>query len=44
MADSLELSGGWRALYTANRETVGADPDHILPGQTLAVSVESGEK
>ncbi|MFV0135581.1 transglycosylase family protein [Streptomyces sp. HMX87] len=44
IADSLELDGGWRALYAANEEAVGADPDHILPGQTLAVRVESGEK
>lgn len=30
-----ELDGGWKALYAANRETVGADPDLILPGQSL---------
>ncbi|GHF04976.1 transglycosylase family protein [Streptomyces fumanus] len=44
IADSLELSGGWHSLYAENKETVGADPDHILPGQKLAVGVESGEK
>ncbi|MFE6285927.1 transglycosylase family protein [Streptomyces sp. NPDC057877] len=44
IADSLDLSGGWRALYAANEEAVGADPDLILPGQTLEVGVESGEK
>jgi nucleoid-associated protein YgaU len=44
IADSLELSGGWHSLYAGNKETVGADPDHILPGQKLAVDVESDEK
>ncbi|MBD0420621.1 LysM peptidoglycan-binding domain-containing protein [Streptomyces sp. TRM S81-3] len=44
IADSLELSGGWRSLYADNKETVGADPDHILPGQKLDVVGESGEK
>ncbi|MGW0814094.1 transglycosylase family protein [Streptomyces viridiviolaceus] len=44
IADSLDLSGGWRALYADNKETVGVDPDHIVPGQTLEVAGESGEK
>ncbi|MBC7270907.1 MAG: transglycosylase family protein [Streptomyces sp.] len=44
IADSLDLSGGWRALYRANQEAVGADPDLIIPGQTLEVGVEPGEK
>ncbi|MGC2998680.1 transglycosylase family protein [Streptomyces sp. G35A] len=44
IADSLELGGGWRALYAENEETVGADPDLILPGQKLEVGVEPGEK
>ncbi|GAA2546447.1 MULTISPECIES: transglycosylase family protein [Streptomyces] len=44
IADSLELDGGWRALYTENERTVGADPDLILPGQKLEVGVEPGEK
>ncbi|NEY35507.1 LysM peptidoglycan-binding domain-containing protein [Streptomyces sp. PRKS01-65] len=43
IADSLDLSGGWQGLYAENRETVGADPDHILPGQKLAVRDETGE-
>ncbi|MFI0988915.1 transglycosylase family protein [Streptomyces exfoliatus] len=30
-----ELAGGWTALYDANRQTVGLDPDLILPGQSL---------
>ncbi|MGW8064601.1 transglycosylase family protein [Streptomyces ziwulingensis] len=44
IADSLGVDGGWRSLYTGNEEVVGADPDHILPGQTLTVGGESGEK
>ncbi|MGC9476989.1 transglycosylase family protein [Streptomyces sp. WG4] len=44
IADSLDLDGGWRSLYAGNEEVVGADPDHILPGQTLTVTGESGEK
>jgi hypothetical protein len=44
IADSLELSGGWRELYAENESTVGTDPDLILPGQTLEVDAETGEK
>ncbi|MFI1758151.1 transglycosylase family protein [Streptomyces sp. NPDC020571] len=44
IADSLEVDGGWHALYADNEVVVGADPDHILPGQTLTVTGESGEK
>ena len=43
IADSLDLNGGWRGLYAQNKATVGADPDLILPGQTLEVGVEPGE-
>ncbi|WND37159.1 transglycosylase family protein [Streptomyces sp. BB1-1-1] len=44
IADSLGLDGGWRSLYVGNKQVVGTDPDHILPGQTLTVTGESGEK
>ncbi|MGV9286451.1 LysM peptidoglycan-binding domain-containing protein [Streptomyces sp. NPDC003719] len=44
IADSLDLTGGWRSLYDGNKDVVGADPDHILPGQTLTVVGEPGEK
>ncbi|KRV48896.1 hypothetical protein AQ490_23420 [Wenjunlia vitaminophila] len=27
--------GGWRDLYDANRDTIGDDPDLIIPGQRL---------
>jgi nucleoid-associated protein YgaU len=44
IADALDLDGGWAELYDANKKTVGVDPDLILPGQSLSVGVESGEK
>jgi hypothetical protein len=44
IADALDLDGGWAELYDANKKTVGVDPNLILPGQSLAVGAESGEK
>ncbi|GAA3810494.1 transglycosylase family protein [Streptomyces phyllanthi] len=44
IADSLGMDGGWSELYAENKKTVGSDPDLILPGQTLDVSAETGEK
>ncbi|MGW7051773.1 transglycosylase family protein [Streptomyces sp. NPDC054887] len=35
IADAHEVRGGWTELYAANEKTVGADPDLILPGQSL---------
>ncbi|MFE7277781.1 transglycosylase family protein [Streptomyces sp. NPDC057623] len=40
IADSLDLEGGWRALYDANKDAIGADANHIFAGQTLDVPVE----
>ncbi|MEU5250986.1 transglycosylase family protein [Streptomyces longwoodensis] len=40
IADSLDLAGGWRALYEANKDVIGADPSSIVPGQTLSLGVE----
>ncbi|MGW0995523.1 transglycosylase family protein [Streptomyces sp. NPDC002523] len=37
IADSLDVDGGWRALYAQNKKIVGADPNHIAPGQTLHI-------
>lgn len=37
IADSRDVQGGWQKLYTANRTTVGSDPDLILPGQRLSL-------
>ncbi|MER7718743.1 transglycosylase family protein [Streptomyces flaveolus] len=43
IADSLDLTGGWHTLYADNKDVVGTDPDHILPGQTLTVGGEPVE-
>ncbi|MGI5375988.1 transglycosylase family protein [Streptomyces sp. CA-251387] len=40
IADSLELDGGWSALYDANKKAIGTDANHIFPGQTLEVPAE----
>lgn len=40
IADSLDLDGGWSALYDANKQAIGADANHISPGQTLEVPAE----
>ncbi|MGW7362871.1 peptidoglycan DD-metalloendopeptidase family protein [Streptomyces sp. NPDC054841] len=37
IARSERVKGGWQALYEANREVVGDDPDLIHPGQRLVV-------
>ncbi|MFI7382396.1 transglycosylase family protein [Streptomyces sp. NPDC049813] len=37
IADAREVPGGWHRLYTANRHTIGGDPDLIFPGQRLAM-------
>ncbi|MGW3444021.1 transglycosylase family protein [Streptomyces sp. NPDC001076] len=44
IADSLDLDGGWRALYAVNKADIGTDPNAITPGQTLKLGSESGEK
>ncbi|MFP1629098.1 transglycosylase family protein [Streptomyces sp. 5K101] len=41
IADEREVPGGWSALYEANEANVGADPDLILPGQSLDLGVNS---
>jgi murein DD-endopeptidase MepM/ murein hydrolase activator NlpD len=35
IADEQKVRGGWQRLYAANRTTIGADPDLIVPGQRL---------
>ncbi|MEU3536916.1 LysM peptidoglycan-binding domain-containing M23 family metallopeptidase [Streptomyces murinus] len=37
IADEHHVPGGWQKLYAANRATVGADPDLILPGERLGL-------
>ncbi|MFF7240377.1 transglycosylase family protein [Streptomyces collinus] len=43
IADSLDVDGGWHALYDRNKKAIGADPDDISAGQTLRVGAETGE-
>jgi hypothetical protein len=40
IADSLDLHGGWRALYEENKAAIGSDPSRIVPGQTLGLGAE----
>ncbi|OQR62428.1 peptidase [Streptomyces maremycinicus] len=42
IADTEEVKGGWQGLYAANRTTIGADPDLILPGQRLSLDGRTG--
>ncbi|WP_026145956.1 hypothetical protein [Nocardioides sp. Iso805N] len=35
-ADDATIEHAWRRLYAANSELIGADPDHVEPGQRLA--------
>ena len=37
IATRSSVSGGWKALYHANRNTIGANPHLIHPGQRLAL-------
>ncbi|MFD0318667.1 transglycosylase family protein [Streptomyces flavalbus] len=41
IADTERVRGGWQRLYAANRATIGADPDLILPGQRLSLHGEA---
>ncbi|WP_328492571.1 transglycosylase family protein [Streptomyces sp. NBC_00414] len=41
IAGAREVRGGWQRLYEANRQTVGADPDLIVPGQRLSLSTKA---
>ena len=35
IAAGLGIAGGWPALYAANRQVIGADPDILQPGTVL---------
>ncbi|MGC0415501.1 transglycosylase family protein [Embleya sp. AB8] len=37
VARDLGVIGGWQALYDANRDVIGPDPDRLLPGTVLNV-------
>ncbi len=39
-ASDAEITRTWQAIYRANRDTVGADPGLIFPGQVLALPLE----
>ncbi|MFI9627151.1 transglycosylase family protein [Streptomyces sp. NPDC052042] len=41
IAEAEDVPGGWPALYEANKEVLGSDPDLILPGQSLEVDVKA---
>ncbi len=38
IAARFAVRGGWPALYAANRQVIGRDPDAIRPGMVLAVA------
>ncbi|MGY6020224.1 transglycosylase family protein [Streptomyces spinosirectus] len=40
IADSRDVSGGWRALYDENKKVIGSDPNQIAAGQTLRLGSE----
>ncbi|MER5443722.1 transglycosylase family protein [Streptomyces sp. NPDC002790] len=44
IAKAQDVHGGWDALYERNKETVGTDPDLILPGQSLDLGDGSGKR
>ncbi|WP_455351376.1 transglycosylase family protein [Streptomyces sp. SYSU K217416] len=35
IADKQNVAGGWSAIYEANEQVIGVEPDLILPGQSL---------
>ncbi|NJQ03466.1 LysM peptidoglycan-binding domain-containing protein [Streptomyces zingiberis] len=41
IATDHEVEGGWKALYEANRATVGGNPHLILPGQKLTLDLRA---
>jgi LysM repeat protein len=38
IAATLDVRGGWRALYAANRAAIGSDPNVIRPGTVLTIA------
>ena len=38
IAVQFAIRGGWRALYAANRDRIGPDPDAIRPGLVLTIA------
>ncbi|MGY0486084.1 transglycosylase family protein [Streptomyces sp. WG-D5] len=44
IAKAQDVHGGWDGLYELNKDTVGSDPDLILPGQSLDLGDGSDKK
>ncbi|MFH8403647.1 transglycosylase family protein [Streptomyces sp. NPDC018019] len=42
IAEDRGVSGGWPALYEANKRVIGGDPDLIHPGQRLDLDADQG--
>ncbi|WFB07420.1 transglycosylase family protein [Streptomyces sp. LX-29] len=43
IAQAHDVEGGWEAVYKANREVVGANPNLIFPGQKLSLQGEAAK-
>lgn len=41
-ASDQDITEAWPRWYAANRDVIGADPDHIVPGQVLRAPVDEG--
>ncbi|MFD7506577.1 transglycosylase family protein [Streptomyces sp. NPDC059850] len=39
IAEKQELGGDWRRLYASNEKAIGTDPDLIVPGQRLDLTI-----
>src|SRR5690606_9621916 len=37
IASQQKVSGGWQALYNANKSVIGSNPNLIFPGQVLTI-------
>jgi nucleoid-associated protein YgaU len=37
IANSLDVEGGWRALYEANEDLIGDDPNRLVAGTVLTL-------
>jgi murein DD-endopeptidase MepM/ murein hydrolase activator NlpD len=44
IAAAHHVSGGWKAVYDANRDEVGGDPNAIEPGQKLSLGGDKSDK
>jgi len=43
IAAALAVRGGWPALYAANRNVIGPDPDVIRPGTVLVLPIQAAQ-